>query len=51
MAAPTAAAGSGPAGGPANPVQQPEELVAIVDERNNVVRPARPSQALHVPSH
>jgi hypothetical protein len=41
MAAP--AAGSGPAvsASTTNPVQQPEELVTIVDEQNNVVRPAR----------
>jgi hypothetical protein len=41
MAAP--AAGSGPAvsASSTNPVQQPEELATIVDEQNNVVRPAR----------
>jgi hypothetical protein len=33
-----AGAAAGAPAGPPNPVQQPEELVTIVDEQNNVVR-------------
>jgi hypothetical protein len=42
MAAPAAGPGPAVSASSTNPVQQPEELVTIVDdEQNNVVRPAR----------